>query len=48
MLNVDEFIQEDIHTSVRVTLCINGFGNGIYSEGGDFTISKFNVMDPIV
>ncbi len=42
-LEVNEFVQKDILNSVRVTLGINCFGNGIGCEGGDFAISKLNI-----
>ncbi len=30
--NIDEFVQEDILMSVRVTLCTHSFGDGIFLE----------------
>ncbi len=48
MLDVNELAQEDILVSVRVKLCIHGFGHGIYCEGSDFTICKFNIKNPRV
>ncbi len=47
-LDINEFIQKDILVTIRVTLCIHSFGNGIGHEGGDFAIGKFNVKDPRV
>ncbi len=34
-----------MNVSIRVTLGIHSFGNDIDSEGGDFAISKFNVIN---
>ncbi len=47
-LDVNEVIQKDILVTIRVTLGIQSFGNGIGYEGGCFTIGKFNVINPRV
>ncbi len=44
MLDVDEFVQEDVLIPIRVIMCIHSFVNGICSEESDFVICKFDVL----
>ncbi len=46
MLDINELIEKDLLISVGVTLSMHSFGNGVGREGGDFSISKLNVIDP--